>query len=98
MNPGTVDEAHLPSISPYRKVQSGVVLRTVSPCGGGYGDPLQRDPASVLDDVLDDFVTVESAAVEYGVIIDESVSARPAPLAGSLDGHGRRNTSRLKSG
>jgi len=69
MNPATADKAHLPPLSPYRKVQAGAVLRTVSPCGGGYGDSLQRNPASVLADVLDDFATVESARVDYGVIV-----------------------------
>ncbi len=69
MNPATADKAHLPPLSPYRKVQAGAVLRTVSPCGGGYGDSLQRNPASVLADVLDGFATVESARVDYGVIV-----------------------------
>ena len=38
--------------------------------GGGYGDPLQRDPALVLRDVLDARVSYASAAAEYGVSID----------------------------
>jgi len=74
MNPDTPSEAHLPPLSPYRKVQAGAVLRTVSPCGGGYSDPLQRDPALVLADIFDDFATVESARIDYGVIVDESLS------------------------
>jgi N-methylhydantoinase B len=36
---------------------------------GGYGDPLERSPARVLDDVLDDYVSVEAARAEYGVVI-----------------------------
>lgn len=74
MNPDTPSEAHLPPLSPHRKVQAGAVLRTVSPCGGGYSDPLQRDPALVLADIFDDFATVESARIDYGVIVDESLS------------------------
>jgi N-methylhydantoinase B len=38
--------------------------------GGGWGDPLERDPAAVLDDVLDEYVSVEGARRDYGVIID----------------------------
>jgi N-methylhydantoinase B len=38
--------------------------------GGGWGDPLSRPVAEVLDDVLDDYITVECAAKEYGVVID----------------------------
>jgi N-methylhydantoinase B len=37
--------------------------------GGGYGDPLLRDPASVRDDVLDEYVSPESAARDYGVVL-----------------------------
>jgi N-methylhydantoinase B len=36
---------------------------------GGYGDPFARDPARVLDDVLDDYVSVAAARTEYGVVI-----------------------------
>ena len=37
--------------------------------GGGFGDPLERDPAKVLEDVIDDYVSVERAAKDYGVIV-----------------------------
>jgi N-methylhydantoinase B len=36
---------------------------------GGYGDPLARDPARVLEDVLDEYVSVEAARERYGVVI-----------------------------
>jgi len=38
---------------------------------GGYGDPLARDPRRVLDDVRDDYVSVEAARARYGVVIVE---------------------------
>ncbi len=37
--------------------------------GGGFGDPLERDPKLVLEDVADDYVSVERAARDYGVVI-----------------------------
>ena len=37
--------------------------------GGGWGDPLQRDPAAVLDDVVNEKVTVERARDVYGVAL-----------------------------
>lgn len=37
--------------------------------GGGFGDPLERDPVQVLEDVIDDYVSVERAAKDYGVVI-----------------------------
>jgi N-methylhydantoinase B len=37
--------------------------------GGGYGDPLDRDPEYVLADVLDGLVSVDEAARAYGVVL-----------------------------
>jgi len=37
--------------------------------GGGWGDPFARDPQSVLDDVWDEYVSIEGAARDYGVAI-----------------------------
>ncbi|MHB8450982.1 MAG: hydantoinase B/oxoprolinase family protein, partial [Mycobacteriales bacterium] len=37
--------------------------------GGGWGDPLDRDPAAVLDDVLDEYVSVAGARRDYGVVL-----------------------------
>lgn len=37
--------------------------------GGGYGDPLERDPDRVLGDILDRKVSPEAARTEYGVIL-----------------------------
>ena len=46
-----------------------VVMRSAG--GGGYGDPLTRDPARVRADVLDGFVSRERAAAGYGVVLDD---------------------------
>jgi N-methylhydantoinase A len=40
-----------------------------TPGGGGWGDPLRRDPALVLRDVRDGVVSVEAAQRDYGVVI-----------------------------
>jgi N-methylhydantoinase B len=37
--------------------------------GGGWGDPLERDPVKVRDDVLDEYVSREAADREYGVVL-----------------------------
>ena len=52
------------------RVSEGDVMAFYGPCGGGYGDPLERPPEQVLEDVLDDFCTVEHARRAYGVVID----------------------------
>jgi N-methylhydantoinase B len=49
----------------------GEKLRYWTTGSGGYGSPLERDPASVLEDVLNGRVSGESAQADYGVIIDD---------------------------
>ncbi|MBI2873674.1 MAG: hydantoinase B/oxoprolinase family protein [Firmicutes bacterium] len=48
----------------------GDTFRCMSPGGGGHGDPLEREPERVLEDVLDEYISLESAKRLYGVIID----------------------------
>ncbi|MDD9982831.1 MAG: hydantoinase B/oxoprolinase family protein, partial [Gammaproteobacteria bacterium] len=52
------------------RVSSGDVMAFYGPCGGGYGDPLDRPAEKVLEDVLDDFCTVAHAREAYGVVVD----------------------------
>lgn len=42
--------------------------------GGGWGDPLERDPERVLDDVLDEYVSVAAAREQYGVVITPAMT------------------------
>jgi N-methylhydantoinase B len=37
--------------------------------GGGWGDALLREPSRVLDDVWDEYVSIEGARRDYGVVI-----------------------------
>jgi N-methylhydantoinase B len=39
--------------------------------GGGFGDPLERDPAAVREDVADGYVSIERARKDYGVVVRE---------------------------
>ena len=45
---------------------------------GGYGDPLERDPGRVLEDVLDEYVSVDAARRDYGVVIVGGDGPAPA--------------------
>jgi N-methylhydantoinase B len=38
--------------------------------GGGWGDPLERDPLRVLDDLRNELITERFAREAYGVVID----------------------------
>ena len=65
---GTVDK--LKSKMTNLNIRAGDVVCLDTPGGGGWGKPTERDPARVLDDVLDGKVSLESAERDYGVIID----------------------------
>jgi N-methylhydantoinase B len=41
--------------------------------GGGWGDPLARDPQKVLEDVLDEYVSIDAARRDYGVVLTGTV-------------------------
>jgi N-methylhydantoinase B len=45
---------------------------TALPGGAGYGDPFERDPESVLNDVVNGYVSLEAAERDYGVVISSS--------------------------
>lgn len=51
-------------------LQHGDVARMVTGVGGGYGDPLEREPALVSRDVRDGLLTHSEAREIYGVVID----------------------------
>jgi N-methylhydantoinase B len=65
LNRGSDREQQLPSKFPYRKVAAGDRLCLVGPCGGGYGDPLERDHEAIRADVADGYVSRESARTLY---------------------------------
>ena len=48
---------------------SGEVLRHELAGGGGWGDPLERNPEKVLRDVRNELVSMNSAREDYGVVI-----------------------------
>ena len=50
-------------------LKPGERAANMNPGGGGYGDPFERDPRRVLDDVRDGLVSIEGAAADYGVVI-----------------------------
>ena len=53
-------------------IPRGTVFRHEVAGAGGWGDPLERDPAAVLKDVRNELVSLTAARELYGVIIDAS--------------------------
>lgn len=71
LNRGTSRERFLGANFSNVAVTPGDRFERPSAGGGGFGDPLERDPAEVLEDVIDGYVTVERAARDYGVVVQE---------------------------
>jgi N-methylhydantoinase B len=59
----------------------GDVLFLRSASGGGYGDPLDREPEAVLRDVEEGLVSPEMASLAYGVVVDGTEVAAEATRA-----------------
>ena len=86
---GGGDTETLPSKVTRRIVQDDVI-RHEQPGGGGFGDPFKRDPERVLQDVLDDKITVEFAAREHGVVVDLADSSLDIAATAALRQNRRR--------
>jgi len=78
-------EEKLPGVVECR-LEPGEWVRGVDAGGGGYGSPLERDPARVLKDVLERWETIERARDVYGVVLtgsadDDSLAVDAAATA-----------------
>jgi N-methylhydantoinase B len=81
LNPGT--EREVVQGGSYNRLEAGEVLVNSTGGGGGYGNPFDRDPLKVAQDVRNGFVSIEAAAREYGVAVkledfsvDEGLTSR----------------------
>jgi 5-oxoprolinase (ATP-hydrolysing) len=68
-NPGRPDQESWYSKVTGSQLKAGDSLQITVPSGGGYGDPLDRDPELVRNDVLDEFTTRDLAEQDYGVVL-----------------------------
>src|SRR5690606_3713926 len=71
LNKGEENERYLGSIFSALPIEVDDVFTRPSAGGGGVGDPLLRDPDAVCEDVADEYVSVERARIDYGVVIRE---------------------------
>ena len=69
-------EARVLPSKPTMTIRRGDVFRHELAGGGGWGDPLERDPLRVLDDLRNELITEPFAREAYGVVVD----------TGALDG------------
>jgi N-methylhydantoinase B len=85
INPGTAEENHLPTRYADYPLKAGDIFKLETPGGGGLGDPFEREPKKVLEDVVQGYVSPQRAERDYGVAIvkqgwkwqiDEAATAR----------------------
>jgi len=69
-------DADLTSMEMFRRWSpAGATALLLTAGGGGWGDPLERDPARVAQDVLEGYVSLTAARDHYGVILDPTTLA-----------------------
>jgi N-methylhydantoinase B len=69
LNPGTPGERRVHSKAS-DTFAHGDVVSFQQPGAGGYGPAWERDPAAVRRDVVEDYVSIEGARRDYGVVVD----------------------------
>jgi N-methylhydantoinase B len=101
IDPGGPAEREVDALADAEPVRAGEVIRIRTTGGGGWGDPLRRDPALVVRDVVWRKVSSAAALRDYGVVLTGSGdgddlahdaeataaerAARPAPDAAFFD-------------
>lgn len=64
-----LDNGSRPNPKSLIDLRPGQVVHLNTPGGGGYGDPYERDPERVRQDVIAGYMTPEAAARDYGVVV-----------------------------
>jgi N-methylhydantoinase B len=72
----------------------GSLTRIVSNGGSGWGDPLERDPRFVLRDVRDEYVSIDGAARDYGVVVTGDPTNDPEAVTVDLEATARLRAER----
>ncbi|ETW99687.1 MAG: hypothetical protein ETSY1_14075 [Candidatus Entotheonella factor] len=70
LHPDTPQARDIPPFGDNIELQQGDMLRIMTSGGGGWGNPAERDPLDVLQDVKDGFVSVARGREDYGVVIE----------------------------
>ena len=73
IDPGGPHEREVDALADAEPVVAGEVIRIRTTGGGGWGNPLERDPALVVRDVVWRKVSPEAALASYGVVLTGSL-------------------------
>jgi N-methylhydantoinase B len=76
----------------------GDVMEFHSAGGGGYGNPIERDPEAVASDAVNGYVSIDRAREDYGVVIDPAtLRVDPEATEKLREEFGRRNSEARKT-
>jgi N-methylhydantoinase B len=73
VDPGGPREREVDALADAEPIEAGEVIRIRTTGGGGWGDPLRRDPELVVRDVVWRKVSPEAALASYGVVLTGSL-------------------------
>ncbi len=73
IDPGGPNEREVDALADAEPVRAGEVIRIRTTGGGGWGNPLDRDPELVVRDVVWRKVSPEAALADYGVVLTGSL-------------------------
>src|SRR5437879_2864158 len=81
VDPGGPNERVLPGLVDDEPIPAGTLVRVETTGGGGWGDPLEREPELVALDVLEGKVSARAAREDYGVVLVGSDGERRVDAA-----------------
>jgi N-methylhydantoinase B len=73
IDPGGPNQREVDALADAEPVRAGELIRIRTTGGGGWGSPLERDPALVVRDVVWRKVSPEAAHSDYGVVLTGSL-------------------------
>ncbi len=77
IDPGGPNERVLPGLVDDEPISAGMLVRVETTGGGGWGDPLEREPELVALDVLQGKVSARSAREDYGIVLATNADGEP---------------------
>ena len=77
VDPGGPGERVLPGLVDDEPIPAGTLVRVETTGGGGWGDPLEREPDLVARDVLEGKVSVRAAHDDYAVVLTDGSDGEP---------------------
>jgi N-methylhydantoinase B len=81
IDPGGPDEREVDALADDEAVRAGELIRIRTTGGGGWGSPLERDPALVVRDVVWRKVSPEAAFTSYGVVLSGADPHADGPVS-----------------